>query len=315
MPCLHFAHLNSETATKGIDVEDPKSVLEKNIDILGISNFAFLAKVIVWALLLATGVTLFFDDVCWKQQIGAALGVLMIVHGVELQHQALHNTGFTSRILNRIVGFFLGLPLFISYAHYKDRHLHHHQHLGTSLDSEFFQYSKEKHKNAISLVSSLLMLPHWSRVGRLMIAALVNRSVGPIHNAKNHPAIRTDYLLFSLAIGGLLLGAVGLHNPDGLKVLFLVFLAAPVHTLIELPEHFGCARGTDIYRNTRSIRSNRLMTWFTNGNNFHVEHHLISSVIPERLHILHRRVRPQIVFFNSSYREFVGLLIRNPVKG
>lgn len=295
-------------------MEDPKSVLEKNIDILGTSNSAFLAKVIVWASLLATGITLFFDNVWWKQQVGTALGVLMIVHGVELQHQALHNTGFTSRTLNRIVGFFLGLPLFISYAHYKDRHLHHHQHLGTPLDSEFFQYSKEKHQNAISLVSSLLMLPHWVRVGRLIFAALANRSVGPIHNAKNHPAIRTDYLLFSLAVAALCLAAVGLHNPNWLKVLFLAFLAAPVHTLIELPEHFGCTGGTDIYRNTRSIRSNRLMTWFTNGNNFHVEHHLISSVIPERLHILHQRVCPQIVFFNSSYREFVGFLIRHSVK-
>jgi fatty acid desaturase len=286
-----------------------QTILEKSKDILGISNTVFLAKVLIWALLLAISVSLFLDPAWWKQAIGAMLGALMITHGVELQHQALHRTGFTSSAANRIIGFLLGLPLLISYAHYRDLHLHHHQHVGTALDSEFFQYSKENNDRAISFLLNLFMLPHWLKVGKLMMLSLLNRPLGKTHNSTNETAIRTEYILFLFIVITLPLIAVHLNRFEWLSLVFLAVLAAPIHTLIELPEHLGCATHSSTFLNTRTIRSNWFMTWFTNGNNFHVEHHLIPSVIPERLHILHERICSQLVFCNKSYRELAWSLI------
>lgn len=282
---------------------------ENGRDLLGTNNI-FLAKVVVWVLLLVIGVHSFFADTWWQQLLGAVLAPLMMAHGVELQHQALHNAGFRSRRVNRVVGFFLGLPLLISFAHYQDRHLHHHQNVGTSQDSEFFQYSKENNHQTLRLVANLLMLSHWWRVGGLMVAAVMNGDLGKIYNKHNRAGIRTDYVLFLFVLTALLMASIAQGNLVGLKVIALVLLAAPVHTLLELPEHSGCDRCDDVLKNTRSIRSNRLMTWFTNGNNYHVEHHLSPNVIPERLHILHQRIQPKIAFQNDSYFEFIASLFK-----
>src|SRR4029077_5857829 len=73
----------------------------------------------------------------WAAMI--ALG-LMYGHAVELQHQALHNTAFPSRGWNRFVGFFLGLPMLVSFSDYQYNHLNHHRLLGSKEDREFFNY-------------------------------------------------------------------------------------------------------------------------------------------------------------------------------
>jgi fatty acid desaturase len=70
--------------------------------------------------------------------------------------------------------------------------------------------------------------------------------------------------------------------------LFLV--TEPVHFLIELPEHYGCKKiSTEKYENTRTIKNaSSIAKWFTNWNNFHVEHHLNPWVLPENLANFHK---------------------------
>jgi fatty acid desaturase len=63
---------------------------------------------------------------------------LAIAHGIELQHQAIHYTGFRNRILNIISGNLLGLPTLNSFTHYQTLHNWHHQKIGTKDDIEFF---------------------------------------------------------------------------------------------------------------------------------------------------------------------------------
>lgn len=285
-------------------------VLANHRDLVGKRPLLYLLKVLVWAAALLCGIYLFLQaSGAALQSAGALLAALMMAHGVELQHQALHGSGFNGRRLNRIVGFALGLPLLISFAHYRDRHLHHHRHVGTPDDSEFFQYSKQGNHRVATLVANLLMLAHWVRVARLMLAAVLNRPMGRVYNTRNRSAIRADYLLFAILLAGLLAACAAGACPA--RLLALVLLAAPLHTLIELPEHLRCNRTACVFENTRSIRSNRFMTWLTNGNNYHVEHHLIPSVIPERLHILHRRLGERLRFRSDSY---TGLLVSLLIK-
>jgi fatty acid desaturase len=85
----------------------------------------------------------------------------------------------------------------------------------------------------------------------------------------------------------------------------LLLVGSPIHALIEMPEHFGCnALSTSAFENTRTIRSNAFMRWFTNSNNFHVEHHLWPGVPLQRVHELHARCQPWSLHFNKGYRQF-----------
>jgi fatty acid desaturase len=291
-------------------VNSRSDILPESKDIGGNRNFIYLIKVLAWAILLAAGVVLFQCQALWAQIFGAVLAALMIAHGVELQHQALHQAGFHSRAANRIIGFFLGLPMLISHSHYKDRHLHHHRYVGTPQDSEFFQYSKENNSQILWFAANLLMLPHWLRVIRLMLAAVTGQSLGIVFNSRNSVAIRTEYVIF-LVIFVIMIGARLVSGSAAwTNIMLLVLLAAPIHTLIELPEHIHCDHDADIFKNTRSIQASRLVTWYTNGNNYHVEHHLAPYIIPERLHILNQKIRTKLKHHNNSYQEFIILSLK-----
>ena len=64
----------------------------------------------------------------------------------------------------------------------------------------------------------------------------------------------------------------------------MLLVGQPIHLLVELPEHIGCAAAsTDPLRNTRSIGGSWFSRWFTNGNNFHVEHHILPALSMDQL--------------------------------
>jgi fatty acid desaturase len=91
----------------------------------------------------------------------------------------------------------------------------------------------------------------------------------------------------------------------------LVLVASPLHALIEMPEHYRCeVTSTDVMRNTRTIKTNAFMTWLTNGNNFHVEHHLLPGLPIDRLHDLHAAIAEDIVHLHPSYRAFYADVLR-----
>ena len=56
------------------------------------------------------------------------------------------------------------------------------------------------------------------------------------------------------------------------------------------------------------------MTWFTNGNNFHVEHHYMPGLPIDRLHDLHAVIGKDITHYYESYRAFYAEVLRNKVQ-
>ncbi|WP_241352516.1 fatty acid desaturase [Burkholderia cenocepacia] len=132
-------------------------------------------------------------------------------------------------------------------------------------------------------------------------------------NALVSRAIRRDYLLMAAAIALLAALSFALHTwfVVWVWVVPLVSVAAPVHALVEMPEHYRCdLTSTDPFRNTRTIESNAFMTWFTNGNNYHVEHHMMPNLPIERLHDLHGAIAPRIRYYHRTYRQFYSALLR-----
>jgi len=86
-----------------------------------------------------------------------------------------------------------------------------------------------------------------------------------------------------------------------------VAAGAPVHALIELPEHWKCETSSrDPRLNTRSIRAGWLARWFVNNNCNHVGHHHDLSVAMERLPDYEAFLMDQASFkyFEESYPRF-----------
>ncbi len=104
--------------------------------------------------------------------------------------------------------------------------------------------------------------------------------------------VMTEYRLMGLlAALAAASAAAGAESPLLRLWLLPLAVATPIHFLVELPEHVLCDTGsTDVLRTTRSITGSRLSTWFTNGNNLHVEHHAAMTVPINRLRERHPEV-------------------------
>lgn len=281
---------------------------------------AFAAKLAAYAALTAAGGFLATRASPGQWIPGVLLLGCMFAHAAELQHQALHNLGFRRARANTVAGVLLGLPMLTSFAAYRVSHLRHHRDLGTPDNREFFDYGDQYggHSGrspafvAFGWFLRFSMVLHYVQFARTLGRTVLWRNI-PGETARTSRRIRRDYWIMLAAIAALA-AVAALGDPWlalRLWLLPLVAVAAPVHALIELPEHFRCDTDTtDPFANTRTIRSTRLATWFTNGNNYHVEHHLMPNLPIERLPELHTLVRDQLHYFHPSYSDYFRTLLR-----
>ncbi len=105
----------------------------------------------------------------------------------------------------------------------------------------------------------------------------------------------------------LLLGHPG---PFLVQVVPLV-VAAPCHVLIELPEHWCCRPTHDPMANSRSISTHPMAVWFTNGNNYHLEHHLYPWLSNAALRDVQRQLVGQVPHYHASYFKFYATVFRS----
>src|ERR1700674_2383318 len=192
----------------------------------------FLLRVLVYLALVALliAAVLRTDGVLWWLSL-IGLG-LVFGHGVELQHQALHNTAFPSRFLNRWVGFLLGLPMLVSVTDYQVSHLRHHRLLGTADDREFFNYGYDRLTSLKPLLAHLLMLRHYRDVSAFIAASLVGWTKPGI-KPQSARKIRAEYCWMAFFLAAAVVVSIVFHT-QALIYLWLVPLlfAIPAHALV-----------------------------------------------------------------------------------
>ncbi|WP_320824624.1 fatty acid desaturase family protein [Reinekea sp.] len=275
--------------------------------ISGAESKYFSVKLVLYVLMISVGGSLAFNGGGYYW-LGMGLIGLAIAHGVELQHQVLHGSAFLNKRVSHIVGFILGLPMLVSYSSYQFTHLAHHDKVGTEDDVEFFEFNTlNDEQRWYGKVSSFLLLSHYAHFLKIVFNSILVREIIVEADEETNRYIRREYLTMAFLIVVFVAVSVVFDNYQYLLLWLvpLALFAAPTHTLIELPEHFGCDnRSESILRNTRTIRSSPFFVWFTNGNNYHVEHHMFPLVRPEKLSILHRKMSVDIAYQNQSYFEF-----------
>ncbi len=251
----------------------------------------------------------------WPLKIPCAiLQGAMFAHGIELQHELLHQRYYPMGV-RRAIGFWLGLPMLVDFARYTATHSHHHRMLGTPEDEESFTYDFSRLDSVLPLVVHFSMVSHYRTALQSMAFALTNRleqlraamgKAGPHQPTRVLRQMQQGYIaMAAVAILALVVAAIGRTTlPLQLWAIPLA-ISGPVHALIELPEHWNCnLDSTSYFANTRTIYPSPLMAWFANGNCWHVEHHHSPALGMEALPELHGQLRDRIVHFNNGYLEF-----------
>lgn len=248
----------------------------------------------------------------WVSVVAMMLLGFMYAHAIELQHECIHNTAYRSRRWNRVAGVLLGLPMLVSFSDFQTSHLRHHRLLGTSKDKEFFGDGPESLTSVRKLILHMFMLRYYRGLARHIFKALVETMNRNGASQRMVRQVRFEYALMGVSLFAVALITVYFQTAAFLKLWLIPLLAAiPVHSLIEMPEHFGCdSQTTDVLKNTRSIKASKVAIWFTNGNNFHVEHHWLPSVPVNNLEKVHRLLEGRIKHYEPSYWSFYRKVFR-----
>ena len=233
----------------------------------------------------------------------------MVVHGIVLSflfaplHESVHRTAFRSRFLNQLAGCIGGAVLVLPPEYFRHFHMAHHRYTQDSERDPELLTAKPT-----SLAGYLLVLSgfeYWYRT----CSGLLRRAAGRVPTDLIPPAQRRRIVIearcFCAGYAGL--AAVSLvFGWDWVLWLWIcpALLGQPFLRAYLLAEHWGCPAVPDMWRNTRSTVSNRLVRFLAWNMPYHAEHHAHASVPFHALPALSRRMAAARRVVAPGYRFF-----------
>lgn len=283
--------------------------LELEVPRLQRKPWRFLFRVLFALALLAGGVVMTLSGDWRLVTAGVIVEGLLFTHLLELVHSCIHGTAFGSQRVDRLAGVLLGLPMLVSYSDYRDNHLEHHRTLGVTEKKDFFGYEFDAMTTWQSFAKHLTMSGHYINAIKTMLKSIAPWEWWRIPSEKVNARLEHLLMLVWLLVPLVLLASG--HSKFLLVIVVPLLIAVPVHVLVELPEHYHCRPVDNPLTHTRSIAANRVAVWFTNGNNYHFEHHLCPWLPNNALKEVQLKLHPHIVHYHPSYFNFYSHVFRS----
>ncbi len=299
-PAKGSRRVTISVACAGLQIQVPRRVNRP---------WRFSLKVLLAVSIWAAGCAMTLSGDWRAAVVGVFIEGLLFAHMLELVHSCIHGTAFGARRADRIAGVLLGLPMLVSFSDYRDNHLAHHRTLGKSEKKDFFGYEFEGMATWLSFARHMLMLGHYRNAAKNMARAATRwrwRAI-PAAGFNSHVEHLLMVLWLLVPLVALLLGQTG----PMLVLVVPLLVAVPCHVLIELPEHWHCLPVDNPLVNTRSISAGRIAAWFTNGNNYHLEHHLCPWLPNDALRDVQHELHQHVANYHSSYFSFYTQVVRS----
>jgi len=210
----------------------------------------------------------------WVVTLGLASFVGAIpLHDLLVQgHEGSH--GLISRVhwVNELFGWLTLAPVSISCAAHRIFHMRHHEGPHQEGDPEYELFNR--------VVPGV---PGWAFIIIPAAAPAAVNGYAWQHSSDFKMRLRIALeLSASICLHAALAVTLGLQF-YGKIILLPVFTGLPVATFLRaITEHHGTARG-DEWKNSRSVRTNKLLEFLWSNVNYHLEHHLYPGVPYHRL--------------------------------
>jgi len=232
--------------------------------------------------------------------------IMLIPHGIlisflfTLQHECTHNTPFKTLWLNSIMGHLIAFLLFQPFLWFRYFHLAHHKYTNVpGKDPELDGHEKPSSWGAF--VRHLSTVDYWWA----KVTTLIGNSVGPLTASYIPPrkrrALRAEAVLLIVAYG-----VVFAMAPTALLWLWIVplILGFPVLRLYLLAEHGRCPEVEDMFLNTRTTLTTRVVRFLAWNMPYHAEHHAMPSVPFHKLPVLHDMTAAHLGQVSDGYSGF-----------
>ncbi len=206
--------------------------------------------------------------------MGATIQGLVI-----LMHEGVHRILFRDPLLNRWVAFACGLPAFLSVTAYRVGHLPHHRHERGAGDPDELENFTRDPRALAGLFCLIFLFGDFFGLYR----------VGPLNAWRTSGRERRDVLVEYGIIAGVFAAAFALVPIDLLLHVwvFPALVARQLTNVRTLAEHVLTGHG-DRVTATRTVTSNRFVSFFMCNLNYHTAHHLYPGVPWYNLPRLHR---------------------------
>ena len=219
-----------------------------------------------------------------------------------LQHECTHLTPFRTPWLNHVLGHLAGLIILQPFLWFRAFHMAHHRH--TNDPKRDPELAEPKPDGAGALILYLVDVNYWLAKPR----TLLGNAFGPLEAAyiprrQRHPIRVEAWAMLSVY------AALALSIPWTGALLFWVWLfplalGFPVLRLYLLAEHGRCPKVANMFDNTRTTLTNRLVRFLAWNMPYHAEHHAWPAVPFHNLAAVHRLAEDHLRQVAPGYRAF-----------
>ncbi len=270
-------------------------------------NVRILYFAAIWILVgsIALNVDLFVVQVACSLVIG-----FMVVGFAVMMHDAVHGLLFRSSSLNCIIGFLCGLAFLLSFSAYRVNHLLHHVHERTEKDPDDVEFAAGKTIPLALMYYVALLFGAYLFGVRAAKIGLKNA------NRERRIKILKEY---AAIIGFFLIVVLTLPSTVILKIWLIPFIiASHLISLRAVAEH-SMATGGNPFTATRTVLSNKFVSFMMCNINYHLEHHLFPGVpwynLPKIHQLLQDEYRKAGSSVYRSYTEFFTDFIKTTWSG
>ncbi len=230
---------------------------------------------------------------------------VLIVFLFTLEHEATHKTPFASEALNEWVGRLCGLALILPFEWFRYFHLAHHR--WTNIEGRDPELEGAKPETKAAWVWHVSGLPYWIAAVRLLANLVRGRAQGEYLPSTALPRIIREARIM-LAV---YLAIAVVAGPLALWVWVVpVLLGQPALRLYLLAEHGDCPRVADMFLNTRTTFTNRIVRFLAWNMPYHTEHHVYPNVPFHQLPGLHTMMRDALQVTAEGYAAFTTAYLR-----
>jgi len=221
-----------------------------------------------------------------------------------LEHEATHKTPFRTLWVNEWVGRICGLLICQPFEWFRYFHLAHHRFTNIP-DKDPELVAGGKPETWGQYVRHVSGLPFWWAMLGVTVRNALGRDPGPYIPARARPRVVAE-ARWMLAIYVLALASLAVT-----PLLFWVWLlpclvGQPFLRLYLLAEHGRCAFVANMFENTRTTYTNRIIRFLAWNMPYHVEHHTLPNVPFHRLPELHGHMQGRHAVTSEGYAAFTA---------
>jgi fatty acid desaturase len=235
--------------------------------------------------------------------------LLMVVQGVLLVflftalHETIHRTAFKTPWINEGVARLHGFMIFLPPEWFRYFHFAHHRH--TQNPEKDPELATSKPDNWVQYLWYVSGLPVWWSQGRTLLRNAAGRCHSDFVPASAHPKIRKEAQIMLAGYASLLLGSFIIGADWLLYVWILPLLfGQPFLRLYLLAEHGRCPFVANMFENSRTTFTNRLIRRLAWNMPYHAEHHAFPAVPFHRLPALHELTQTRLSVTENGYARF-----------